>query len=233
MTKFIAFSTKCIAITVVALLFTSCHININNGIDGNGNVTRQNRPLGNNFSRIEVSRGLNVILEQGDKCWVEVEADENLQNHILVKLNGTTLVITSDENIDEATAKNIHVKTPMLTAIEATSGAEVSTPKVFAGSVIDVKTSSGSTVDLYLEFESIQCEASSGSEMNVKGKTLELHTTASSGSSINADQLFANDVIAQSTSGSSINVRPSMTLDAKASSGSSIDYSGSPETVTK
>lgn len=236
MVKFVVLCTKVIAASIAAVLFSSCHIKdiqIGDGIDGNGTVTKQTRNVQNNFSKIEANRGLNVTVEQSDAYFVEVEADDNLQSHINVSVENGTLVITSDENIDKATAKNIHVKMPSLTGIETSSGAAVTTNGVYKGTDIAVKTSSGSKNDLNLEFENINCETTSGSSITVKGKALKLTTHSSSGSSINAPDLLVNEVVSESTSGSSTNVHPIVSLNGKASSGSSINYGGAPKTVVK
>ena len=236
MVKFVVFCTKIIAATIAAVLFSSCHfkgIHFGDGIDGNGNVTKETRKVENNFSKIDVSRGLTVSLEQAETYSVEVDADENLQKHITTRVENGTLLITTDENIDEAKSKNIRVKLPLLTNLEVTSGSSVSSNSVFRGTDIDVKTSSGSETILKLEIDNIFCEASSGSTLSIKGKALQLKSSASSGSSIIAKDLLVNNVIAQSSSGSSIVVHPIVSLNAKSSSGSSIDYNGSPKTVVK
>ncbi len=235
MVKFVVFCTKVIAATIAATLFSSCHtgFDLGNGIDGNGNVTTEKRNVEGNFSKVDVSRGLNVTLEQADNYFVEVEADQNLQEHITTRVENGTLTITTDGNIDEATAKNIRVKLPSLTSLEATSGSSVSTKNTFNGTEIEVKTSSGSEANLSLEFDAVSCESSSGSSLTVKGKALKLTTDSSSGSEIDAHGLLVNEVVSESTSGSSTDVNPLVSLNAKASSGSSIDYSSSPKTVTK
>ena len=236
MVKFVVFCTKIIAATIATILFSSCHIrdiHLGDGIDGNGNVTTEKRSIDGNFTKVEVSRGLNVTLEQADNYFVEVEADQNLQEHITTKVENGTLTITTDENIDEASAKNIRVKLPSLTSLETTSGSSVSTKNTFNGTDIKVKTSSGSEADLSLEFDNVRCETSSGSSLTVKGKALKLTTDSSSGSEIDAHSLLVNEVVSESTSGSSTDVNPLVSLNAKASSGSSIDYSSSPKTVVK
>ncbi|MGL2967034.1 head GIN domain-containing protein [Flavobacterium sp. XGLA_31] len=235
MVKFVVLRSNLIAAALVALTCTACqtHINLGNGIDGNGNVTSETRNVGNNFTKIDVSRGLTVTLERDDNYKVEVEADENLQNHITTRTENGTLFISTDENIDEASAKNVHVKMPTLTAIEASSGSSVSTYNTFKGTDLFVKSSSGSNAELTIEFDNIKCETTSGSSLTVKGKALQLKTASSSGSTIDAGQLLVNDVIAEATSGSNINVHPIVSLNGKASSGSSVDYRGNPKTVTK
>ena len=236
MVKFIVFCTKAVTATLIAVLFSSCHvkdIQIGNGIDGNGNVITQKRDVGNNFSKIDVNRGLTVIVEQNDAYLVEVEADENLQSHITTKVENGTLIITSDENIDEAKARNIYVKMPSLTSIETSSGSFAKTKGVYKGTDFKVKSSSGSKAEIDLEFDNITCESTSGSTINLRGKALKLTTTSSSGSTIEASKMVVNDVVSQSTSGSSTRVHPIVSLDGKASSGSSINYDISPKTITK
>ncbi|WP_293890773.1 head GIN domain-containing protein [Flavobacterium sp.] len=235
MVKFIVFCTKIIAATIAAVLFSSCHTNISwgEGLDGNGKVITEKRNVEGNFSKVDVSRGLNVTLEQADTYFVEVEADQNLQEHITTKVENGTLFITSDENIDEATAKNIRVKLPSLMTLTTTSGASVTTKNTFSGTDIEVKASSGSEADLNLEFDNVKCETSSGGSLTVKGKALKLTTHSSSGSEIDARGLLVNEVVSESSSGSSTDVNPIVSLNAKASSGGSIDYSSSPKTVVK
>lgn len=236
MVKFVVFSTKVMAVATAALLFTSCHtsIDLGNGIDGDGNVTRQTRDV-KGFSKIDINRGLSVTIEQSGTYFVEVEADDNLQSHITTKVENGTLVITSDESIDEATAKNINVKMPALSGVETSSGSSASTKGTFKGVDADIyiKSSSGSEATLELEFDNISCKASSGSSINLKGKALKLSTDASSGSTIEARNLLVNDVEAEASSGSATDVHPAVSLNGKASSGGSINYDSSPKTVTK
>lgn len=236
MVKFVIFCTKVIAATIAAVLFSSFQIkdiHFGGGLDGNGNVTKQRRSVGTNYSRIEINRGLNVTLEEDDAYFIEVEADDNLQSHIIVKVENETLVITTDENIDEAKAKNIHVKMPSLTSIESSSGSSVTTNGAFTGTEIVVKTSSGSESNVKLEFDKIKCKSSSGSSIILKGKALDLTTDSSSGSTIDARDLLVNNVVSESTSGSSSNVHPIISLHGKASSGGSINYNSSPKTIVK
>jgi hypothetical protein len=234
MVKFTGFSTKVVAATFAAALFSSCHtkIDLGSGTDGNGHVTKETRNI-QNFSKIDVNRGLNVTIEQSDTYFVEVEADDNLQSLISTKVESGTLYITTDENIDEATSKTIHVKMPSLSNIESSSGSSVKTNGVYKGTDISIKTSSGSEADLELEFDNISLESTSGSSISLKGKALKLSTESSSGSEIEASGLLVNDVISQASSGSSTDVHPIVNLNGKASSGSSINYDSSPKTVTK
>lgn len=235
MIKLILFAVKVITATIIALLFSSCNykIDLGNGIDGNGNVQTETRTITETFTKVDVSRGIDVVLEQADVTKIEVEADENLLKHITTKVENGILKVTSDENIDNAEMMTVHVAMPTITEIETTSGATLTSKNTLKGTNLKVKTSSGSEIQATVEFDEIACESTSGSNIDIAGKALKLETASSSGSEINAESLLANDIFAQSTSGSSTQVHPLVKLSGKASSGSSIDYDGNPKTIEK
>lgn len=215
--------------------FTSCKHNINfgNGIDGSGNIITEKRNINQQFTKISVSTGVNVIVEQGSPAEVEVETDDNLIEYIITKVENGTLIVKIDGNIDMMTTINVRVKTEVISSLESSSGSSITSKNKLQGTSITLKSSSGSEINTELEYETVSCESTSGSEIKASGKALRLETRSSSGSEIDAANLAANEVYAQSTSGSSTVVKPIVKLDAKASSGSSIDYVQEPKNISK
>ena len=237
MVKLIIFCTKMLIATTVAILFTSCNGSIFNGIKGNGKVQTEKRTITEKFTKISVSRGIEVIVEQANSVSVEVEADQNLLSHITTKVENGTLEITSDVNIYSADVEIVRVKIPVIDGLEATSGSNIKSSGTLkstnTATKIIVKTSSGSEIDTSLEMDAIDAEATSGSTITLSGKTLKLSASSSSGSDLNAENLLSNEINADATSGSSLNVHPLVSLYAKASSGASIDYDGTPKNISK
>lgn len=223
---------------VVTVLFSSCKANVDfdNGLDGNGNLKTETRNITGAFKKIEVSRGIDVILEEATTLNIQVEADENLIKHITTVVENGTLKISADQNIDYAKKETVTIKMPMantIDAIETTSGSTFKTKNILRGVNLSVKSSSGSELTADLEYEKVHAESTSGSDLTLSGKTLKLESASSSGSQINADKLLANIVNAQATSGSSTDVHALVKIDGKASSVASIDYEGKPKDVTK
>jgi len=142
MIKFIIYCTKAIVIALIALLFSSCGngMNFNGGINGTGNVQTEVRAIAASFTKIEVSRGIEVLVEQGSDVLVEVEADSNLLQHITTKVVNGTLIITSDENINTAESEKVHVQMPTIEGLDATSGAIITSVSVLKGTAIAVST---------------------------------------------------------------------------------------------
>ena len=235
MLKIITIITKFIVAAIMALLFSSCNpaFNFGNGIEGSGNITTENRTVNKDFKNIEVSQGIKVNVQQADIKSVKVEADDNLQEHIIIKVENGVLKIESDKNYISTEMPIVTVKMPIISGLNASSGSEIISTKTIITNNINVKSSSGSSINIEVEADAITLESSSGSTIEASGKALKLETNSSSGSSINAKNLQANEVNVQTTSGSSTSVYPILKLDAKASSGGSVDYHKIPKTIFK
>ena len=224
---------------LVALFLTlslaSCNANLNlgDGIDGSGNVVTEKRTIEAPFTKIDASTGVEVIVEQGATTEVEVEVDDNLMEHIVTRVENGTLIVKIDGNINTMESAIVRVSTKTIEGLESSSGATVRSKNTLKGTILALKSSSGSTINTDLEYEKVSSESTSGSEIKLSGKALTLDTKSSSGSEIDAKDLAANEITAQSTSGSNTTVNPIVLLNAKASSGSSIDYVKDLKIVTK
>ena len=228
-------TTLKLIVLLLTLSLSSCNGNLNliDGIDGSGNVVTEKRNIETPFTKIQASTGVEVILEQGSPSEVEVEVDDNLMKYIVTRVENGTLIVKIDGNINTMESAIVRVKTKTIEGLESSSGATIRSKSTLRGTYLTVKSSSGATINTDLEYEKVSCESSSGSEIKLSGKALALDTKSSSGSEIDAKDLAANEITAQSTSGSNTTVNPIVLLNAKASSGSSIDYIKEPKKVIK
>lgn len=235
MIKLITIITKFIIATLIALLFASCNFSVNSNarMKGNGNITTENRSVSQDFKNIEVKNGIRVIVEQSDNKSITVETDENLQKNIITKVENGILIIESDRSYNSEETPVVRVEMPVINGLDASSGSEITSKGTLITENINVKSSSGSEINIKVEADAITIESSSGSSIDVNGKALKLETSASSGSEINAKNLLTNEVISKTSSGSSTSVYPIVKLEAKASSGSSINYYKTPKTLSK
>lgn len=235
MIKAIILFTKVVIVTLFALLMTSCKyaVDFGNGIKGNGNITTQNRAILGDFNKIEVDCGIEVVVEQSNSKSVVVKADENLQQHITTKVENGVLKVSSDNSYNSTESPVVTVQMPKIYGLEATAGSKITSKNTIITALIAVKSSSGSEINLSVEADEISAESTSGSTIDLRGKALKLDTSSSSGSNIDAENLMANQVDAQATSGSSTDIYPIVSMKAKASSGASIDYHKTPKTLSK
>lgn len=251
MLKIIAIITKFILVTLTALLFGSCikyeyEYDSNETIEHSGNVTKEIRNVGANFSKIDVSNGINVVIEQSEHPEVEVVADEMHQKYIYTKVKNGTLHISKrnqktsfsifgfkrnfNKNFD---VKKVIVKLSKIESLEASSASKIENNGILKSEDITLKSSSAATMNLNLESDRIKVESSSASTINLEGLALELEVQTSSASTIDAGNLLVNEVNASSSSASNITVHPIVNLKAKASSGSTIKYNITPKSIEK
>ena len=225
--------TKIIVTTMMALLLASCQFNFNPGVEGNGNVLTQNRELNTSFSSIKASDGLDIYLTQGNEEKVSVQADENLHDLINIEVEGGELKVYSKENIGHASAKKVIVTYKSINKITSTSGSDIHVTNVISAQNLELRSSSGSNMELKVNTNTISCKSSSGSGIELSGKAEKLYAEASSGSEIDAPNLNTVNGQAKASSGASITINVSKELTAKATSGGNVNYLGSPEKVYK
>lgn len=232
MIKFIVFCTKILVAAVVAVLFSSCKYQM--GIEGNGNVTKEKRIISDKFTKVEVSHGIELIVEQGENIMVEVETDQNLQKQLITKVENGTLIVKFEGSINNTSAEIVRIRMPKIEGISADSGAEVTSKNTLLGNTtIILEADSGSNIDVVLEYDAIELHADSGAEIKAEGKALLLKTHADSGATIDASSLLANEVTSHADSAASIIVHPIVSLNADADSGGSIEYNSKPKTIIK
>lgn len=227
--------TKFIVGLILSFILMSCQFNGNFGIgvNGNGDVETIERDINENFDEIKVSRGLDVYLTQSDEVSLAVQADRNLHDIIMTKVENNVLSIYADENINHASAKKVMVSFKTINKITSTSGSDVYSTNTIAVESLVLKTTSGSDMELDVDTTVLDCSSTSGSDLRVSGKTDKLIAHATSGSDIKAGNLKARVCNASVSSGADITVNTSEELYAKASSGGDIKYYGNPEKISK
>ncbi len=235
MVKVIILLTKFIITAAIALLLNSCNIktDFGNGEKGNGKITTEVRNIKENFSSIDVSSGIEVILEQSSDKFVSVEAESNLQKLIDTKVENGVLMIEPNEEINATKTIKVTIRMPKIEGLDASSGSAIKGIGTFKGDAISIDASSAAEVNVNLKYDDITLDSSSGSSINAKGIALKLETSASSGAEIEANELLVNEVIADVSSGANIKIHPIVNLNGNASSGGNITYDIEPKSISK
>ena len=203
------------------------------GVKGDGNVITKKRKISNDFSRIEVSRGLDLYLTKSKNVSLEVEADENLHELIETNVRDGVLKITCSRNIWSASSKKIHLNVDHLNGIAVNSGAEVMTRNTFESDELRLSVSSGASAEMELKVEDLSCDISSGADIELMGKAENFTVSSSSGSNVKAYELEAKNCNADASSGSDIKLTAVETIEARATSGADIKFKGNPKVVQK
>lgn len=195
---------------------------------GSGVVITEDRTVGQ-FSGIDIAQGFDVVLTKGPSSSVRLEADDNIISLIRTEVVGDVLKIRlkKQATLTNATLK-AYISTPFIRVISASSGSKLvcADELVSDNGRMDIRTSSSGHVECRVNVPEIELKSSSGSSIYISGRTRDVRASASSGSGIYGYNLLSEKVYARSSSGSSIELHASVSLDAGASSGSSVRYRG-------
>lgn len=224
---------KFTTIVLFTSMFSSCVLN--KGIEGNGNVTTENREINSTITEIQVSNAIDVKITQGNIAKLEVTADSNLLEHIETSQDGSILYIKLKNNLSfhDYNSIQVAVTLPNIYHISASSASKVSGFNTIISKELTLKASSSAEIEIAIETEHLSAESSSASEMNLSGKAINAQFDSSSSSSIKAGKLLANNVIAKASSASDISCAPIINLDASASSSGDVKYVSKPKYIKK
>ena len=203
----------------------------NKGISGDGNVQTEIIDI-DGFTGVQASAGIDVVLSQGD-FYVEVIADENLQEVITVELKGDMLVIGSERNIYRAESKVVNVSLPDLEELKISSAGDMDADSDFDCEDLKISISSAGDLKLGVSAESVDINISSSGDCDLWGKTGDFTASLSSAGDLNAYDLEADYVKVRVSSAGDAKVWANEEIDMGASSAGSIYYKGDAKVTHK
>ena len=204
------------------LSLSSCHYTT-----GSGNIITEKRSAGN-FKGISVSAGFDVELKTGPVTEVLVEADDNVIQYIETTVNGDILKIgiKSGHSISNAHLK-VYLTAPVINNIKASSGSDVVVRDILKNDgKLSFRASSAGIIVSDIDAPEVEADASSGSSIELSGRTRHYSAVASSGSSLKCKDLLSENTNVNVSSGANAYVHASIKLTANASSGGDIKYYG-------
>jgi hypothetical protein len=218
------------------------------GVVGSGKlVTTEIHQAG--FTEVKAADSWTVTIVQGTSYSVKVTSDDNMVDHLDVKIDGSALVLGVERSmfIHNVTLRATIVM-PTLSGLDLSDASEGSVTGFSSEGSLAVSVHDASSVELTtlsvakLSLQaadgssvsgSIQTDESSlrlrdGSDADLSGSTRLLTLEVSDGSTADLSQLRATDVSATISDGSRGTVSVDGTLNARVTDGSELEYVGSP-----
>jgi hypothetical protein len=94
-------------------------------ISGSGIHLDESRPV-SGFSRIQIKMGADLAVTQGDTEALTISADDNLLPHIITTVQGGSLIIESNANLQPSQPIRLHVNFETLTEIDILGSSNIS-----------------------------------------------------------------------------------------------------------
>lgn len=183
------------------------------------------------FDGISVSSGIDVFLSMGSHEYVEVEADEDLLDHLVTEVRNGTLKIYFDKSFFWNKSAKVHVEGKKINRISASGGSDIKGKNVIESRDLELKASGGSDIKLEVKTKNLVVEVSGGADIILSGFTDQLQASSSGGSDLKALDLIAKRAQLEASGGADIKVHVVDEIDAVASGGADIAYRGNPEVI--
>ena len=211
-----------------AVVFSSCRYVKGNRIKGSGKVVTQARTF-SGFTVVEVNNAILLYVKQDSSFSVKVETDDNLQEYIVLKQDGNTLVIEQKNNTSlNATGKiKVYISAPVFKDLDASGACTIIGENLLSTTdEIEVSVSGASDAELELKSPRISAEMTGASSLHLKGQTKDLDIEGSGASHAKCFELLSENANIDVDGASSAEVFASVKLDADASGASHITYKG-------
>lgn len=186
------------------------------------------------YVSLTVSRGIDARLVKSDAKDITIEVYGITADDIIVENKGGELIIKVaskalwQEMKDNHWWARIEIPYTNLEALEATTGAKISTEEPIVSKTIDMAVSMGGELELNIKATKIHLSASMGGVAELEGSAESIDISASMGSEIDMHGLVAKYVKAKSSMGSDIRVYATEEFDGRANMGGYVRVSGKP-----
>ena len=190
-------------------LFT---FSIGSSINGSGTTASETRKL-DSFTGVDVGGIFQVDVVAGKDFEVQVEADDNLLEHIKTEVSDGVLKISSTDRLKSSNGLRVRVSAPDNNNIEVSGVCKLS--------VSGLKNSD------------LRVGTSGASKVKLEGETEKLAIDVSGASKVDAENLKAVNAKVETSGASHVNVFVTGRLVTDSSGASKIGYSGDPLSVEK
>lgn len=197
-------------------------------VDGSGKLTTESHDL-SGFTGIEARDGFELEVTMAEEFSIEITADDNVHEYIVVEKSGDTLVIRlQGTRFYNSVTLRAAVTMPSLYRVELSGGSQADIDGFSSAHDFRVALSGGSQLNGDLDAGDVTLELSGGSQVELSGTADDLVVDGSGGSQFNLDDLPVDDASISLSGGSRANINVSGTLNTELSGGSRVVYDGSP-----
>lgn len=211
------------AILSFVLFISSCV----GSIQGNGDVQKATRKV-DDFSKISISGGYEVFLRQGDQCMLEIEADENLHDHIISENQGSWLKIYTDEPIHGSKSLKLYITVKNIETIDISGAVELHTKSTIIAKDLALDLSGAGDIEMDVEANKLNFDLRGGSELSLRGRAEKASIDIAGAGELKALELETDYMSIDISGAGSAEVFVNKELSADISGAGSIRYKGQP-----
>ena len=215
----------------ILVVFLFCLSSCGEHINGNGKVVELQQSL-DPFNSIDISGFFEIVLIEG-KEGIEVITDENLHEHIDIRVKDRRLVIDTEDNYLDADELTLRIYYKDLNEIDVSGAVELTSEGVIETKSFRLEVSGACDGDLELDAKELEIDISGGGEIDLAGQADRVDIRISGAGEINGLQLKSKDAQIDITGAGEVELDVEKSLDISVTGAGEIRYSGDPEVTKK
>lgn len=212
----------------LSLLLSACMLPVNEiAVRGSGKVITETRTV-QGINRVNLSNFAFVKIIQGSEEGLEITGEDNLLPHILTRINGSTLDIRSEENVNLYPTRDLTItlKVKDISVISVSSSGSVSMDQLNAQRLeLNISSSGGIKIGA-LTAADVRARISSSGNVELSGQTDSQDINISSSGDYRAYGLQSQSAYINVSSSGTAEVWVLKTLNVQLSSSGNVYYYG-------
>jgi len=201
-------------------------------VKGNGNMITKNIST-TNYDQIAVSGFFEVELVSGEEGKITLQAEENLVEYIIIKVENNTLKMSIENEVwlNPSRGHKVLITVPFesLTAVSLSGSGDIRSKNKIKAAEFKSTLSGSGDIHLDIDAKEVTGEVTGSGDMVLKGKSEEFKCTVTGSGDLNATGLESAIVSAKVTGSGDCSVYCSESLEARVTGSGDISYYGDPK----
>jgi len=200
-------------------------------VKGDGNVVSKTRSI-SDYDKVSLKGSLDVALVYGEEGSIKIEAESNLIEHIVTKVEGNDLKIHVEKgyNLNPSNGRKLLITVPFkeLSKVNVAGSGDINSYDTIKTNGFEINITGSGDVKLGLEAEDVKVLITGSGTAALTGNTNLLACNVTGSGDLYATKLKAKNVDASVTGSGNIKVDVTEFLKARVTGSGDIDYSGNP-----
>ncbi|MDN5290517.1 head GIN domain-containing protein [Anaerophaga thermohalophila] len=193
------------------------------------NMNKEIRNL-KEFNKLKVARGINVTLIKGEKPQAEINIVNAPTSDVIIENDQNELTVKMRTRVYQDVSVQVYLTYTDLRAISVGSGGNIDGNDVLTGKVLQLDAGLDGVIQLKLDVDALEASVSAA-RITLEGYAETVEVKASTGGKFQGQSLECKKAYVSANTGGIVTVNVSELLDAKASTGGTVEYLNEPEKI--
>ncbi|WP_029033692.1 head GIN domain-containing protein [Salinimicrobium terrae] len=201
-------------------------------VEGNGNMVTQTRNT-SDYESVALTGSMDVILVKGREGNLKIEAEENLQQHILTEVSGGRLKISVEKgySLDPSRNNEITITVPFtdIDGVSLTGSGDIRSSEMITSENFSISITGSGDIKLPLKAKNTSANITGSGDIDLSGSSIDFDCKVTGSGDISAFDFKCENVQAMVTGSGDIQVYASESLEARTPGSGDIEYRGNPK----